>query len=288
MSSNQVDNIPTAPDRPADAHKGTFGTVVAVGGSVGMIGAPALAAGSALRIGCGLARIATDAALLHHCLTIEPSATGLVLNVAGDRNAGIDIDNRTDENDVLAIGPGMGVGRIQQAFIEEVLRQPRRVVLDADGLNNLAQLPDPATLPRCPLVMTPHPGEFRRLAHAAYVKGDPTDPNDRPRLAKEMATAYNAVVVLKGNRTVVSDGQRTFTNQTGNPALATAGTGDVLTGTIAGLIAQGMQLFDAAALGVHLHGKAADLWAADHGPAGLTAKALAELLPDALHQHRTE
>jgi len=285
---NESDSMtpPAPPDRPADAHKGTFGTVVVVGGTVGMIGAPALAAGAALRIGCGLARIATAADLLAHCLTIEPSATGWPLAFDDDRGAAVTVDNRCDADDVLAIGPGMGVGQSQQAFIEEILRQPRRIVLDADGLNNLAELPDPATLPRCPLVMTPHPGEFKRLAHAAYLKGDPTDPNDRPRLAREMAAAYNAVVVLKGRATIVSDGEQTYTNATGNPALATAGSGDVLTGAIAGLIAQGMRRFDAAVLGVYLHGKAADCWASRQGPAGLTAHELAAALPAALHQHR--
>jgi ADP-dependent NAD(P)H-hydrate dehydratase len=276
-----------APQRPADAHKGTFGTVVVIGGSTGMIGAPALAATAALRIGCGLAKIVTAPELLHHCLTIEPSATGLPLDLDDNRNAGIDIDNWCDESDVMAIGPGMGMGRIRQEFIEEVLRQPRRVVLDADGLNNLAELPDPATIPRCPTILTPHPGEFRRLASAAYINGDPTDPDDRPRVVAELAARYSAVVVLKGHRTVISDGQRTITNESGNPALATAGSGDVLTGTIAGLVAQGMELFDAAVLGVHLHGKAADLWAAQHGQAGLLARDLAALLPDALNQHRT-
>ena len=288
MTDPQVANPPPAPKRPADAHKGTFGTVVVVGGSVGMIGAPALAASAALRIGCGLARLAVPRELLHHCLGIEPSATGWPLALDSDRNAGLVLDRRCADADVLAIGPGMGVGGGAGAFLEEVLRQPRRVVLDADGLNNPAELADPASLPRCPLVLTPHPGEFRRLAHATSIRGDPTDPADRPRLAQEMAEAFGAVVVLKGRHTVVSDGERGYTNRTGNPALATAGSGDVLTGTIAGLIAQGMDLFDAATLGVYLHGLAADLWAEKRGPAGLTARDLAALLPEALHRHRGE
>lgn len=279
--------IPAFPDRPIDAHKGTFGTVLSVGGSAGMIGAPTLVATAALRIGAGLVRIACARELVPFCLTIEPCATGIEL--IGDADAmTLAIERACDEKSVLAIGPGMGVGPVQQALVESLLRLDRPAVLDADGLNNLSRIADATVVPRCPLVMTPHPGEFARLAQAARVRADPTDPQQRVEAATGLAKAFGAVVVLKGWQTVVSDGERSYINQTGNPALATAGSGDVLTGAIGGLLAQGMAIFDAAVLGVYLHGLAADLWMASNGTAGLRASDLAAHLPLAIRQHSTK
>jgi NAD(P)H-hydrate epimerase len=134
--------------------------------------------------------------------------------------------------------------------------------------------------------MTPHPGEFKRLATALGIARSGTDPDQRPNAAGELARAHKAIVVLKGHRTIVSDGERVYVNTTGNPALAAAGSGDVLTGLIAALIAQKVEPFDAAVLGVYLHGLAADLWAAEHGKSGMLARELAERLPDAFEQHR--
>ncbi len=139
--------------------------------------------------------------------------------------------------------------------------------------------------------MTPHPGEFRRLASAVGLDLDDAaaiDPARRVDSAGALAREHDAVVVLKGAGTVVTDGQRFAVNTTGNPALATAGSGDVLTGLIAALIAQHMSPFEAAALGAHLHGLAADRWADRHGPSGLTAQDLARELPDAFEQIRRE
>ena len=284
---NGREPIPTPPPRPTDAHKGTFGTVVVVGGSPTMIGAPAMAAQAALRIGAGLVRIACPTEVMPFALTIEPSATGIALDFqARADDAAEQLERDLDDKSVLAVGPGMGVGEAQTAFVEALLRRPYPTVLDADGLNNLARLADAATVSRCPLVMTPHPGEFRRLAEAAALHFDPTDPQARPDAAAAMAHAFGAVVVLKGPQTVVSDGERCYRNGTGNAALATAGTGDVLTGAIAGLLAQGLSPFEAAALGAHVHGGAADAWAQRAGQAGLLARALADALPRALEQCR--
>lgn len=280
-------DFPSPPARPDAGHKGTFGTVVIVGGSPTMIGAPAMAAHAALRCGAGLVRVACAGDLLPHALTIEPSATGIDVDFGDDPDRAAErLERRLDNECVLAIGPGMGQGEAPRGFVEAMLRRPYRTVLDADGLNNLAMLSDAPTVPRCPLVMTPHPGEFRRLAEAAAIRDDPTDPEARPEAAASLARAYNAVVVLKGQHTVIADGDRCLINPTGNPALATAGTGDVLTGAIAALIGQGMDLFDAAALGAYLHGAAADAWAARFGPAGLLARDLADALPGAIHEHR--
>lgn len=282
MNTTEVSTVPKTPPRPDDAHKGTFGTVVVVGGSPTMIGAPALAATAALRAGAGLVKIMTHPVVIPFCLAVEPSATGLYPNME-TMSA---LFGELRENVVLAVGPGMSTGGDEQAAVAALLKLGRPMVLDADGLNNLTSLGASVKKMESPLVLTPHAGEYRRLAHASGLEFDPTDPSQRPEAAAALAERYGAVVVLKGRGTVVCDGARCYTNTTGNPALATAGTGDVLTGVIAGLMAQGMEAFDAAVLGVHVHGLAADLWADRHGRAGLLARDLASLIPDALEARR--
>lgn len=275
---------PHVPDRPADAHKGTFGTVVVVGGSPTMFGAPALTAAAALRMGCGLCKIVTDAAVLGHVLTIEPSATG----AAEDELKTF----ASQDNVVFAVGPGMGVGKSQRRRVIDLLKNDRPVVLDADGLNNLARVKglgsNDHTLrsTTAPLVLTPHPGEFARLAKKVDLSLSPTHPDERPHAAAELANRFDAIVVLKGQHAIVTDGYRMYRNESGNPALATAGSGDVLTGCVASLIAQGVSPYEAAALGVYIHGAAADEWANRFGPSGLTAKTLADLIPETMHAHR--
>ena len=272
--------LPDAPARPLDGHKGTFGTVIVVGGCATMPGAPAICAGAALRAGAGLVKLATDSATLLAALSIEPSATGLILDGADS------IDGADAKGDaVLAIGPGFGDAHDVDRLVLDLLGGNRRIVLDADGLNALARFGKPRP-GGAPAVLTPHPGEFRRLAEAAGVDPDGTTPEARPANGAALARHHRAVVVLKGRQTVITDGQRTALNPTGNPALATAGSGDVLTGVIASLMAQGMPAFDAARLGCHVHGAAADAWAAEHGPAGLKARDLADRLPAALNPLR--
>jgi NAD(P)H-hydrate epimerase len=282
----EISTIPACPARPSDAHKGTFGTVVVVGGCATMLGAPALCAAAALRGGAGLVKVCVEPAILPFVLAIEPSATGLLLGDAGATAAALDHAD-PDARAVLAIGPGMGRGETAQHVVMTLLRGRRAAVLDADGLNALA-----ASKQRlagdAPRVLTPHPGEYRRLAEAVGLHFNPADSGQRAAAAGELARAHHAVVVLKGAATVISDGERCRVNRTGNPALATAGSGDVLTGLIAALLAQGMTPFDAASLGAHLHGLAADRWAQQHGPSGLTARDLAAALPDTFVQHRRE
>lgn len=257
-----------------------------------MIGAPAICAGAALRSGAGLVKLALAAELLPHALTIEPSATGVALPVAEETNA-IVSDPRIAairEADphgraVLAVGPGMGSAGVR-SLVMRLLAGKRVMVLDADGLNALARSGRQLSGDHSSLVLTPHPGEFERLAKPLGIALSPTDPDTRPRAAAQLAKAHRAIVVLKGQHTVVSDGQRVFTNGTGNPALATAGSGDVLTGIAAALLAQNMAPFDAACLAVHVHGLAADRWAERHGVSGLKATDLANELPDAFNSLR--
>lgn len=271
-----VDDLPTLPDRPDDGHKGVFGTVVVVGGSLRMPGAPALCATAALRSGAGLAKVAGPLQVLSSVLAIQPSATGMGLKDLG----GVKGDGRS----VLAIGPGLGQAQGVDVMVRGFLDWPNPLVVDADGLNALAKSGGAKREAGGPWVLTPHPGEFRRLAEAMGVEGDPVDPQQRPAAAAALARATHAVVLLKGKHSIVTDGTRIYRNTTGNPALSTAGTGDVLTGLIAGLIAQGARAFDAAVLGAYLHGDAADHWADTHGPRGLLAMELAHALPNAIQR----
>ncbi len=280
---NWIENVPPAPDRPAGGHKGTFGTVVVVGGSATMVGAPALCATAALRVGAGLVQLAVPDALMLPTLAVQPSAMGVT---RGELDA-LEPKGGT----VLAVGPGLGGADDVEPLVRGLVESGHPMVLDADGLNALARMglaerPGGSASDSGGWVLTPHPGEFKRLAEAFGIDGDPTDPDQRPDAAAALAQKTGAVVVLKGLHTVVTDGQRAYRNTTGNPALSTGGTGDVLTGAIASLWAQGTEPFEAACLGVYLHGDAADAWAAVHGPAGLLAMELAELLPDALNRRR--
>lgn len=289
-----VTDLPQTPARPSDAHKGTFGTVIIVGGCDTMMGAPALAASSALRGGVGLCKIATRAEVIPTALAIEPSATGIMLGDDLATNLHLIDQADGDRKAVLAIGPGLGKSESASELVAALLAGDRSIVLDADGLNLLAQMgiasEKGSTLNRDAdspgLVLTPHPGEFARLAAPLGIDASPTDPQQRVQAASGLAMAHRAVVVLKGQATVVSDGQQIYVNTTGNPAMSTAGSGDVLTGLVASLLAQGMCAFEAATLGVYLHGLAGDLWADEHGPSGLKAMELADWLPLAFEFHR--
>ncbi len=288
--------LPVPPHRPPDGHKGTFGTVCVVGGRADpprvMLGGPAFAALGALRSGAGLAVLAVPAPLMAAALTVAPQATGLALPV-DERGRLVPsevaevLDAHLADCAALAVGPGLGQGEAQRSVVSRLVtkREPP-MVLDADAINVLGGVRQLQRDFQARAVLTPHPGEFRRLAAALGVAGDPADPGARPGAAAQLAQRLGCVVVLKGAGTVVSDGISTWTNATGNAALATAGTGDVLTGIIAGFIAQfakgGMSLYDCARLGVHVHGLAADRWRDRHGDAGLLATDLLAEIPGAL------
>jgi ADP-dependent NAD(P)H-hydrate dehydratase len=303
--------LPKLPPRPVDGHKGTFGTVCVLGGQAAgprvMIGGPAFSATAALRVGCGLAVLAVPRPIMASALVIAPSATGLALPVDGERMLDPSavaalLDAYMAGFHCLAIGPGLGDAEPQQQILMRLLGNGDvPMVIDADGLNTLAAVPEFQRDFRATAVLTPHPGEFRRLASAVGIDADPVDPDRRVAAASQLASRLGCIVVLKGAGTVISDGINVHVNTTGNVALATAGTGDVLTGIIAGLIAQhfkpnlgvgsrqvtaeqqgGLSLYDCARLGVHLHGLAADLWRAEHLDVGLTAADLVDLIPAAL------
>ena len=267
------------PSRPVDGHKGTFGHVLIVGGSRGMSGAAALAGCSALRGGAGLVTVAVPQGVVPVIAAIEPSY--LTVPLPEDEEGRIAsaalpvILKRGEKADVVAIGPGWGQSadlRQLAAALYTELGQP--VVVDADALNALARRPDLLNRHGGPRVLTPHPGEFARLTNSDTKSVQ----SRREELAREFAAQHQVVLVLKGRHTIITDGQTLHVNPTGNSGMATGGTGDVLTGLIAALIAQKLSPVDAARTGAYLHGLAGDLAAAELSEPGLIASDLPRYL----------
>jgi ADP-dependent NAD(P)H-hydrate dehydratase len=278
-----IREIPKLPPRPVEGHKGTFGRVLVVAGSIGMTGAAALVGRAALRAGAGLVRVATAKSALPIVAAIEPSYTTLSLGEDSEgrisaRAVNI-ILNAAQENDVTAIGPGLGQSTGLRTVVEALLQQEGlRLLIDGDGLNNLGRLAGwPAKL-KADLVLTPHPGEMKRLWSGLFHEDMP---QDRQKTATRAAQSMHAVVVLKGAGTVVTDGERVYVNTTGNPGMATAGAGDVLTGVVTALMGQGLGSFDATVLGVHVHGLAGDIAAGRVGQVSLMATDIIDALPEA-------
>jgi len=283
-----ADDIPKLKPRAVDAHKGDFGKVCIIAGSVGMSGAAALAGRSALRAGAGLVRVATPKSVLPIVAAIEPSFTTIPL--AEDKGGRISakaintILNAVAENDALAFGPGIGVSNELHSILESLLGQEGlRLLIDADGLNNLAKIKDWPTRLKANLILTPHPGEIKRLWSSVFREDLPSE---RQEQAGRLAQQTKTIVVLKGAGTVVTDGQKAYINKTGNPGMATAGSGDVLTGVLTALMGQGLSDFEAAVLGVYIHGLAGDIAAEKIGQISLMATDIADFLPEAFLRGR--
>lgn len=269
--------------RKPDAHKSDFGKVCIIAGSIGFSGAAALAGRSALRSGSGLVRLAVPQSVLPIVAAVEPCYTTIPL--AEDSSGKISakavdtILKAVEENDIIAFGPGVGVANGVKTVLENLLRiEGLRLVIDADGLNNLAMLGDWPNICKANVILTPHPGEMKRLWSGLLRT---PFPDDRETIAVEFARASRAVVVLKGHNTVVTDAEKIYINTTGNPGMATAGTGDVLTGVITALCGQGLDNFNAAVLGVYVHGLAGDLAAKEKGQISLIATDIIDYLPQA-------
>lgn len=280
-------NLPQLPPRAAESHKGDFGRALLVGGSRGMSGAIALAGMAALRSGAGLVTLATAEACLDVVASFEPSYMTKPLPCDNEgrisSSAQPTIEQLAETATCIACGPGIGrsddLNQLIPALYKSI-QQP--MVIDADGLNALAASPESLSTPAGPRVLTPHPGEFRRLADKESKNREQQESS-----AAQLAAETGTVIVLKGHRTLITDGKAKLHNSTGNPGMATGGTGDVLTGIITALICQSMAPLEAAQLGVHLHGLAGDLAAADFGQESMTARDLLEFLPAAFQQCRT-
>jgi len=309
MSFERIESLPHLPTRPADGHKGTFGTVAIVGGCAGMhdgddfeptmLGAPALGAMGAIRAGCGLVKIAAPEPIINPVLTLAPFATGQGLEVDAEHNiiaahAAPAIDELSRTSSVVVAGMGMGTGHcVAQLIVRLINQELTPVVIDADGLNALITLPEFDRELRASAVLTPHPGEARRLLEALQIEADPAgDDDSRIEACTRLAQRLGCVVVLKGKGTVVSDGHRVWVCTHGSPALAAGGTGDVLAGVIGSIIAQtktnnSIDLLQAAAIGVQAHALAGERWADENqSDGGLIASDLADLLPGVVDSMR--
>jgi NAD(P)H-hydrate epimerase len=293
-SKMKLEDVTTSPlrslrPREADSHKGDFGRALVVGGSLGLTGAISLAGKSTLRSGAGLVTLAVPACVQGIVASIEPcymtrglpDSDGQFAAAAAEHAISIANQGAT----AVALGPGLGRSDGLTEFVGslyEVLTTP--MVVDADALFALAERPPLLAKPGGPRILTPHPGEFSRLTHRSY------DASRRVEAASELARTLSDssegaanihVVVLKGHHTVVTDGKRYSLNKTGNPGMATGGSGDVLTGIITALLCQGLEPFDAARLGVHVHGLAGDLASEDLGQVSMIASDLIDFLPKA-------
>ncbi len=276
--------LPRLPQRKPDSHKGDYGRVLLIGGSQGMAGAIALSGMSALRSGAGLVKLAVPSSVQSTVAGFEPSLMTAALPAdSHGRLANWAVPVLAEflsEPTVVGCGPGLGrsdelvevVGWLQQSVRQSM-------ILDADALFALAQRPALLSQAAGPRILTPHAGEFARL-----LGGKPVAEQDRSAAAQSFALQHGLTLVLKGHRTVITDGARLAINTTGNPGMATGGTGDVLTGIITALVGQGLSTFDAARLGVHVHGLAGDLAAKELGQTSLIASDLPRYLPEAWQQ----
>ena len=275
------------PQRPLDSNKGTYGRVLVVGGSENYVGAVHLAAAATLRAGAGLCAVACPRSIQGVIAAGLPEVTYLPLP---EKEGGIleravtDVLGQLGNFDVLLVGCGLGRRSSTEAFLRSLLFGLKEdskltVVVDADGLNALGGAPGWPSRVNVPLVLTPHPGEMRRLTG----RGIPEIQSDRLGSAQRCAQEWNQTVVLKGAHTVVAapDG-RAALSPFANPALATAGTGDVLAGVIAGLLAQGLDRYAAAACGVYLHGAAGERVREAIGDTGALAGDLLPELPQVI------
>jgi len=278
--------LPHLPPRPPESHKGDFGLALVVGGSRGMAGAVALAGMAALRGGAGLVRLAVPEVCLETVASFEPSY--MTVPLPCDRAGRIswrargEIVELAETADAVACGPGLGRSAGLEALVSDLYaRLGNPMVVDADGLNALSARREVLGSPGGARILTPHPGEFARLMGRDRVAA-----HEREPAAVELAGHCGVVVVLKGHRTLITDGRQRATNTTGNPGMATGGSGDVLTGLVTALVCQGLAPFEAARLGVFLHGLAGDLAAAELGQQAMIASDLIRFLPAAMTQYR--
>jgi NAD(P)H-hydrate epimerase len=293
--AQRIANPPAIPARPTSGHKGLFGRVLVVGGQDDMLGAPVLAGSAALRAGSGLVQVAMPRSVLAPALGIMPELIGLGLDRGkGDKSLRAAIEKAN----VVAIGPGLGQSSDAWRRLKIVYRTKSHIVVDADALNMLAarnRWPADFT---ATAVLTPHPGEMKRLTHLlrGVAKTVPTDDDGRIELAARAAEAFGQIIVLKGERTVVAeplpldtDAQaRVYVNRTGDSSLSKAGAGDVLTGLVASLIGQGMLPFDAACAAVHIHGRAGELAGRDLGRRSVVARDVIDAIGSAIAEYEKD
>ena len=287
MTSQEPDfQQPMLPPRPPDGHKGTFGRTLIIAGSRGMSGAACLAGVAALRGGVGLASVACPIGIQPVVAGYEPGYMTVGLPEGSDGQLSIatldEISGVIGGKDSVAVGPGLG----KSADVSEVVRRvftevTGPLVLDADGLNSLATSFREGRweghLHAGPRILTPHPGEFARLTGLPVSRIE----ERRTEAARDFARKNGVILVLKGPGTVVTDGEQISINSTGNSGMATGGSGDVLTGLTAALLARKEDPFEMTRLAVHLHGLAGDLAAQAMSQPGMIASDLLRFLGEA-------
>lgn len=271
--------------RPRAAHKGLFGHVLILGGAAGYAGAVGLAARAAVRSGAGLVTALVPAGIASTVSALVPEA---MIHPAPETPTGSLAANSLKawtrnlaDFDAVLAGPGMTSHDDSRSLVEILLSSLRKpLLLDADALNVCRGKTGLLSGASGPVLLTPHPGEMARLMDCAAADIQ----KDRVAVAVEAARRFKATVILKGAGTVIAGTDHSpHINLTGNPGMATGGMGDVLAGLTAGLLAQGLSPFDAARVGVYLHGRAGDIAAGSSSQAGLTADDVIEALPDAFH-----
>lgn len=263
------------PDRTKDAHKGDFGKILLLCGSKGYTGAAYLAAMGALRSGAGLVFLgvpesiyAIEAVKLNEAIVFPlPDEAGKLSTAAIP-----EILECLPKMDAVLIGPGLGQSEGTFAVVKAVLTSAAcPVILDADGINVIAAHKDIVRGRTNPTILTPHAGEFSRLGGSMDV--------DRQLAAEAMARELGSILLLKGHRTVISDGSTTYINPNGNPGMAVGGSGDVLAGIITAFVGQGVDPLQAAACGAWVHGAAGDICAAEIGQYGMLPTDMVHVLP---------
>ena len=263
------------PDRLADTHKGNYGKLLLLCGSKGYTGAAALAAMGALRSGAGLVFLTVPECIyeIESVKLAEPIVQALPSkNGMFSSDALFSLQKMFTGKDVLLIGPGIGRSQDTEAVVCFALEHfSGPVILDADGINVISEHKDLLRGRTHPTILTPHDGEAARLAGPVG--------HDRIVYAKNLASDLGCILLLKGHRTVITDGQTVYVNQTGNPGMAVGGSGDVLAGMIVSLLGQGIEPLHAAACGVWLHGAAGDICAKELGQYAMLPSDMLEALP---------
>lgn len=271
------------PSRKKDTHKGTYGHLFIIGGSPGLTGAVCLASMAALKTGCGLVTAGVPESL-HDIFEVKlTEVMTKPLSETGRKTIGILALEQClefiEKIDGILIGPGISTESGTAEFFKLLIPSIKKpVVIDADGLKLLSRNKDILEKHENKIILTPHPGEMSYLTELSV----PEIQANRESVAVEFAKKYDVIVVLKGYRTVVTDGRTTYINLTGNPGMATAGSGDVLSGIIGSLVVQGFPVFESAKMGVYLHGLAGDLAAKKYGEYSLIAGDIIEFLPQAV------
>ncbi|MFQ3651515.1 MAG: NAD(P)H-hydrate dehydratase [Gemmataceae bacterium] len=273
-----LDSLPTWPERPRDAHKGTFGTVLILAGSPGFSGAAVLSGIAALRGGAGLVKLAVPEPIVPVVAVQEPC----YMVYAIEDFSMAELLEQT-KPDAVVCGPGLGQSETVQGRVRELLRCEVPLVLDADALNVLAPVQGAWRERLAPTLVTPHPGEMARLV------GCSRDQVQIERLGQAVGLAQRqgGIVILKGAGTIVTDGTHVYINRTGNPGMATGGSGDVLAGLLGALLAQRFTPWESAVLGVYLHGLAGDLATERLGEVSMIATDLLETLALAIQRFRS-